>query len=179
MSSVACNAIESFPIHAHLKWSQQNVTFQGHWVLFLKALKCEKSITTHTQPSWLPQCFPILCVCRAVMVGCGEGLHVKWISVLTMVGKTNGHACLKPLCFSHPPAAGEKLLLTLRSRLQILSMLRILSLCGYKESLISSLRISSSFYWMCLSMKTNLEAEVMHAFQFQRTVFWGILVTHQ
>lgn len=63
------------------------------------------------------------------------GIGYMWnesvcVMVLTMLRQTNGHGCLKPLCFSHPPAAGEKqLLLTLRSRLQILSILRILSLC--------------------------------------------------
>lgn len=88
-----------------------------------------KKLTT----SGLYQCSPSLCACKEVMACCGDGLHVKWISVSwsSQWKKTNGHGSVKPLCFSHPPPADEKqLLLTLRSRLQILSMLRILSLCG-------------------------------------------------
>lgn len=61
-------------------------------------------------------------------------LHVNesvCIKAVTVVRKTNGHVRQKPLYFSHAPAAGEKQpLLTLRSKLQILSMLRIRSLCG-------------------------------------------------
>lgn len=99
---------------------------------FLKALKCVKK-TQEAQETHNTVFSTAVCVCVCSVLMAAVGMCYMWSEsvCVTMVRGTNGHGCLRPRCFSHPPAAGEKqLLLTRRSRLQILSMLRILSLCG-------------------------------------------------
>lgn len=71
------------------------------------------------------------------------------VTILTIVTETNGHGCLKPLCLVIFQQKVENVLLTLRSRLQIRSMLRILSLCAVdrKRSLVNILHMICYVSW--------------------------------
>lgn len=61
--------------HLCLKWPPQYVIFHDTKFFFWKPWN--KKLTT----SGLYQCSPSLCACKEVMACCGDGLHVKWISV--------------------------------------------------------------------------------------------------
>lgn len=97
------------------------------------------------------------CGRRAVMVG------YMWSesACVTTPRKKDGRSfsVWSPLRFTHPAAAAageQRRLLTRRRRLQILSMLRIRSLCGHKDNVwwtvssFSSLIVSSSCQYMII-----------------------------
>lgn len=126
-------AVEHFPTHTRSKWHPQPVTFQRHWVLFAKALKCQNGkrspLRKPTSAFSISTCLPsseggLRGEATCEMNQCASWPS-QWLERLMVM------LVWSPSVLNHAPAAGGKQpLLTLRSRLQILSMLRILSLCG-------------------------------------------------
>lgn len=94
-------AVEHFPTHTRSKWHPQPVTFQRHWVLFAKALKCQNGKKITTQKTYFSVLH--LYVFAEQWRWAERRGYMRNESVcvmaLTVVRKTNGHACLKPLCF--------------------------------------------------------------------------------